>query len=349
MPDRAATDPSDALRKVVLVPLVGPLHVTFPAYNTVTVRDFLEAAIPAAVATTALEPGALDDPLWRDTPEIALPHMVVPWAEGRGTPIVPVGMPSPDPSATADFVRYAQEYPALRSAWQEVERREAPLRELLATPLTLDRIVQDALPVLAEAQRVREETFGDGPATDWLRQRAAHMADRVRLAVIQAGGPVAVVAPLDHVPLLQEALAERKVAVTFPEQAPVSDAARLRSLLDYAMRVDVPEPERVLRNLREVDRAEARYHEANILLANGHGAEALERLEEASRGDFSRPYWLPGFLLTRLGQLYDLAGNREAAVRAYRGVRALEYAPPDARAAAARGIEEPFDPEEARA
>ena len=363
MSSHDARDRKNAFRTALLVPLVGPLHLAFPAYNTVTVRDVLEAASPAVVLTTALEPGALRDPAWQDTPEIALPHTVVPWAEARGTPVQPIGAPSPDPAATADFARYAEQYPALQSAWIRAEQQEAPLRDLLARSLSLARIVDEAMPLLAEAQQVREATFGDGPATDWLRQRTAAMAaavaqhadpdpangataDRHHAATRPAAaGPVAVLASLDHVPLLHEALVELHVPVAFPAAPPASAQARRRSLLDYAMRVDVAEPEEVLRSLRDLDGPEARYHEANILLANGHGAEALERLEEAVRDDFVRPYWLPGFLLARLGQLHDLVGNREAALRAYRGVRALSWAPPEARAAAVHGIEAPFAPE----
>jgi hypothetical protein len=58
--------------------------------------------------------------------------------------------------------------------------------------------------------------------------------------------------------------------------------------------------------------------------------------------DFVEPYYLPGFLLSRLGQLYDLAGRRDAALRAYRGVRALGYAPVEALAAAEDGLQRPF-------
>jgi hypothetical protein len=108
------------------------------------------------------------------------------------------------------------------------------------------------------------------------------------------------------------------------------------------MRGNPADPAAVLERLRGLDFAEARYLEANLLLGHGRGTEALEVLEAASRGDFDRPYYLPGFLLSRLGQLYDLDGNRRAALRAYRGVRALSYAPPEALEAAAAGLEAPF-------
>lgn len=349
MPSRDATDAGPRATDALLVPLAGPLHLAFPAWNAVTVRDALAAAAPAAIATTALAPGAFDDPWWRDTPEIALPQTVVPWAEARGLPVRAVGAPSPEPGAANDFARYAEGYPALRHAWQRAASVEAPLEELLAKPLGLDRLVAEVLPLVAEAQDVREEAFGDGPATDWLRERATLMADRIvaiaaEPGVVQAARPVVVLAPLDHLPRLREALADR-LSIGYVPAPGVSAEARRRSLLDYAMRVDVPEPGEVIRQLRELEGPEPRYHEANLLLANGHAAEALEILEAASRMDFQHPYWLPGYLLARLGQLYDLVGRRDAAVRAYRGVRALAYAPPEARDAADHGIEAPFEPE----
>lgn len=326
---------------IVLAPLVGPLHLAFPAYNVVTVLDLVRATAPGAVATTALEPGALADPLWRDTPELALPHTVVPWTEARGVRLEPIGVPSPDPDASSDFVRYAHAYPAVRQAWQEAEALEAPLRDLLAKPLGLDRIVSEALPLVAAPQRVREAAFGDGPATDWLRERTAVMADRLVSLAAETDTSVLALVPLDHLPMLQEAL-DGRVAATLAPAPPPSEASRRRSLLDYAMRVEVPDPDKVIQGLRELEGAEPRYHEANLLLANDHIPEALELLEKASRGNFSHPYFLPGYLLARLGQIYDLLGRRDAAVRAYRGVRALGYAPPEARAAAAAGIDRPF-------
>lgn len=337
-------DATHQAHPIVLIPLVGPLHLMYPAYNTVTVRAAVEAAGPAAIATTALEPGAFEDPLWQDTPELALPQTVVPWARRHGVPVEPIGAPSPDPAAASDFARYASTYPALRQAWQRAQALEAPLADLLAKPLGLERIVNEALPLLAAAQSAREEAFGDGPATDWLRQRTALMADRLIELAAEAHGPVAAPIPLDHVPLVQEALTGR-AAFTFAAAPAPSEDARIRSLLDYAMRVDVAEPQEVIRSLRELDGPEARYHEANLLLAHDHVPEALELLEGASRGDFSQPYWLPGYLLARLGQVYDLSGRRDAAVRAYRGVRALSWAPPEAREAARAGIERPFAPE----
>ena len=324
--------------KLLLLPLMGPFHLRYPQYNAVSVRDAVAAFEPEAVVTTAVKPESFDDPRWQDTPETPLPHTVVPWAKRQDVPVYPVFEPTPDPNALNDFRRYAGQYPQLRGRLQQADALLRPLQVLLEEGLTLPRILEEVVPILREQQTFLEAVFEEGPATDWLRTRATTMAERV-LALPHER--VAVLASIDHLPFLQEALAGKAelVEATSPQATPES---RERSLLDFAFRVDVPEPGNVLAQLRDLDSAEARYHEANLLTANAHVAEALEVLEGASRGDFSEPYYLPGYLLARLGQLYDLAGNRDAALRSYRGVRALEYAPQEAVQVAAAGLEEPF-------
>jgi len=75
----------------------------------------------------------------------------------------------------------------------------------------------------------------------------------------------------------------------------------------------------------------------------GQGWEdALALMEEVFRMDFQHPGYLPGYVLARMGQLLDLAGERERALRAYRGVLALSWAPEEARAVALAGLKTPF-------
>lgn len=333
----SATGPSRR-PTLLLVPLMGPFHLRFPRYNAVTVRDLVAAFGPRLVATSALAPDAFREPRWRDTPELALPLALAPWAERQGVPLVGVAEPSPDPEASDDFVRYLRRYPQQRALLDEVEAARRPLTTLLEEPLDLPRILADVVPVVRHYLELREARFEEGPGSDWLRRRSAVVAERV---LASGAERIAVLVGIDHYPFVHDALAERALLTPPPEVAESVEAVE-RGLLDFAMRVDVPEPGNVIARLRRLEGAEARYHEANLLLAGGHLAEALELLERASRGDFSRPYYLPGFLLARLGQLYDLSGERDGAVRAYRGVRALEYAPPEALAAAAAGLDAPF-------
>ena len=215
------------------------------------------------------------------------------------------------------------------------------MHELLSQPLTAERVHDELIPALAAHQDAREGALGDGPGTLWLRERMTRVAQRV--AALPAGR-VAVVAGLDDAAALTRALEAHPDLAPEPAPRPsADDAVRRRAFLDYAMLGDVEDVPSVVRELRAIGTPEARYHEANLLLARGRREEALATLEAASTGDFGEPYFLPGFLLSRLGQLYDLAGRRDAARRAYRGALALSYAPPEALAAAEAGLAAPFD------
>jgi hypothetical protein len=121
----------------------------------------------------------------------------------------------------------------------------------------------------------------------------------------------------------------------------VSDAARERSLLDVAWR-GAGDVGGLLGALRGIATAEARFLEAQLLLAHDHPLEALEVLERAQAMDFREPYVLPGLLLARLGQLRDLALRRDRAVAAYQGALALSWLPAEARAVAEAGLHAPF-------
>jgi hypothetical protein len=324
--------------QLTLVPLMGPFHLRYPAYNVVTVRDITIKSQPDAIVTTVLQTDDLNTPAWQDTLETALPHTVIPWAKKRALPIYGVFEKSPDETALTDFKRFADEYPALNTKMLAVESLLRPLQTLLEQPLTLQRIENEVIPLLRDYQQERENIFEDGPATDWLHERSKTMAQKILAVPFEK---ITLLASAEHIPFLLEALKD-KVKFQQPPRVEASEESRARSLLDFAFRTEVNEPGNVIAKLREIKTPEARYHEANLLLAHGHLAEALETLEKASHTDFSEPYYLPGYLLARLGQLYDLANKREAALRAYKGVRALSYAPKEALEVAEEGLEKPF-------
>jgi hypothetical protein len=327
--------------QLLLAPLIGPFHLRSPSYNAITVRDILVAWQPDALATTALAEGEMADAGWQDTPEIALPLAVAPWARKRGMAVQEIGERSPDPGAEEDFRRYVEPFPELRRRLAQVDALQAPVGELLREPLTVEVIESSLVPALRRHQEAREQAFEDGPASGWLRRRMESAAER---ALALDARRLALLAPVDHLPFLGDALRQGGVESAAPPPVARSPEALERSLLDYAFRVDVADPASLLGRLRDIAGSEARYHEANLLLATGHGYEALELLERTSRGDFTTPYFLPGYLLARLGQLRDLAGRRDDAVRAYRGVLALDYAPAEAVEAAREGMTQPFAP-----
>ena len=343
----------DPAASVTLIPLMGPWHLRHPRWNVVTVRDALDALEPALVWTTALPPDFERDPAWRDTDEIALPWTVAPWATRRGTPLR--GIAAPGAEDAPDFERYLSAYPQARAPLDAAHAALRPLHDVLPMAIDLPRILAEVVPPLADELRLRLEAFGDGPGTGWRMRRARAAAERVAADLRDAASPglaaspgfaggkrSAVLVEVDLWPALTQALDAAGLAWSPPEPPPVTAGARTRSLLDVAWRGEAEDVAGLLGQLRELDLAEARFLQAQLLLTHDHAAEALEVLEGAANGDFREPYLLPGLLLARLGQLRDLAGRRDRALQAYRGALALDWAPADARAAAEAGLRAPF-------
>ncbi|MEM7736430.1 MAG: hypothetical protein AAF267_11625 [Deinococcota bacterium] len=323
---------------VTLLPLMGPLHVKYPQYNAVTIRDLADASTPEALVLTSLTADAFDDPRWQDTDDVALPLAVVPWARKVGLTMHCVGEPSPDPNAYADFQRYMDEYPQAKAQLDSVNLQLRPLQMMLDEPLTLARIQTEVLPQVQIYAEAREKALGDGPGTDWLRQRSKVMA--VRIADLPHTRVTALVNS-DVLPFVQAELEAKVTLLALPPPQPSEDA-ETRAFLDFAFRSEIPEPGNAILRLQQIGTPEARFHEGNLRFAYGQLEEAKACLEIASRENFSEPYYLPGYLLARLGQLADLCGERDAAKRAYKGVRALSYAPKDALEVAEAGLARPF-------
>lgn len=328
--------------RVALIPLLGPLHLRYPALNSVTLRDLLVELEPAAVAVAALEPDELRDPAWQDTFETALPLSLIPHLRRHGPEPALVGVASRDPGAEADFRRYRTEMPALAQQLQRHMQLEQQLTTLLDSNLKLDALQQDVIPLVRELEGELLRAAGDGPANDWRYSRAALTAERI--CALDSDGLLAVLVSLQQLPALEEALTRLGARLTaLPERISISSEARERALLDQALlQRHSSDSAALLQALERLDSAEAQYARASLLMGLGRDPEALQLLEAASHGDFSRPYFLPGFLLARLGQLRDLAGDRRGATQAYRGVLALDWVPQEAADAARSGLEEPF-------
>ncbi len=330
---------------MLAAPLVGPFHTRFPRYNAVDLRDALKASGAQALALATLPPGALQGTEWLATDEIALPLAVVPWARRAGIPMHEVASVAGGPGEPGqagderEFVDYLSRFEAGQAHLRRVQQAQALMEELLASPLDLRRVHDELLPAIDAYQHQRTAEFGEGPGTGWLEARAAVIAERVLALPYER---VALLAGADELPQIMRALEGRVELEALRPATDVSPQARDRALLDTAMRGDADDPAALLGALRELGTPEALYHEANVLLEHDHLSEALDALEKAMRTDFQEPYYLPGFLLARLGQVYDLAGQRDAALRSYRGVLALSYAPLEATEAATSGMSEPF-------
>jgi len=329
-----------APQRVTLLPLAAGLHLRWPRYNAAVLATLLSQESPDALVLEPLTADFASDPSWRDHDELLLPWVAVPWAQRQGVRAVGVHEPSPDPGAARDLERYLADYPAARQVLDEIAALERPLPALLGAALTLDRVWDEVIPVLEESHRQRLAAFGDGPATDWSEARAATVVSRIASLAAER---VVVLVPLDRFVPLRDALQAGGIEPLRPNPPAVDDAARERALLDLAWRGDGADIGALVAQLRQLGHAEARYHAAGLLLAHDHPAEALEELEACLRLEFAEPWYLPGALLARLGQLRDLAGRRDDARKAYRGVLALSWAPRDALKAARVGMERPFE------
>lgn len=327
---------------------MGALHLRYPSYNAVTLCDSLQEIQPDAVVTTALEDGALSRLEWQATPEISLPLALVPWLETHNIMLHCLLEPSPDPNALADFQRFAQEYPQVKQKLQQVDSYLRPLQPLLAESLTLERITGEVLPILRQHFQAQQEELEDGPATDWLAARATSMVHK--LSQFEAEH-IALLAPIDHVAALENALDAHAMDYSYPQNPPASEPARTRAILDFAFRGDAPEPANLLAQLRQLAedssqsnavKHEALFHQVSILLSHAHLAEASELLENLAKQPLDAPYFLPSYVLARLGQIRDLRHDRQGAIRAYKTVLALDWAAPDAMASAHEGLAKPF-------
>lgn len=324
--------------KIYLIPTMGSLHLRYPSYNVLSVSDLLSQYNPKAIAITSLTKEEYAKPRWQDTDEIILPLAVIPWTKKNGLDIHFVKEPSPDETAYQDFRRYAQGYPELQNKLYQSELVLKPLEELLSQALSIGRILKEIVPIIYESQKLEEELLEEGPATNWQRSRSKTMAKRI-LAIEKKS--IAVLVTIDDYPFLKEEL-EKEAKIIEIEKIEASPESKQRSLLDFAFRTEVPNPEELIQSLEDIASPESYYHIGNILLHNGYLDDALKKLLEAMNADFSQPYFLPGYLLARLGQVYDLQGNRNMAKKSYRGVLALDYAPKDAITTAHKGLEQAF-------
>lgn len=318
----------------------------FPAYNSETVVDCLKVVKPDVLVSSAFTQAEFEDGSWLHTPEVALPLSVVPWAKKNNVKVVGGLEPSPDPTAEADFRRYIEQYPQLRQSFAEVDALLRPVQELLQEALSVERIATELVPLMQIWQDTRVRNLEDGPANDWIASRSETMAKNILALPYES---VAVLASIDHIGLLENALAttssevELNFELNYPITPEASEAARLRSKLDFAFRsADVPEAGNVIAELQDIDTPEANYHYANLLLTNGHVDDAWQMMETISQGEFFEPYFLPGYVLARLGQLRDLVDRREQAKKAYQAVLALDFADGEAIAVAQKGLKEAF-------
>jgi hypothetical protein len=130
-------------------------------------------------------------------------------------------------------------------------------------------------------------------------------------------------------------------------------ASRFRAVVDRAYSLhENDDLDTLVHSLLELDGAadsalgrialEARFAASGVYLAVGDLESARDLLEAVAMGQFERPAYLPGFVLSRLGQVRDLMNERQHAIRAYTAALALQWLPISAKTVAQSGLETPF-------
>ncbi|WP_043801148.1 hypothetical protein [Deinococcus gobiensis] len=322
---------------LTLYPDLGDLLRLHPQFNAGTVAEALRAAGQREVWwASSADP---DHPL-RD----ALP------AAGftlRGVALEEGGALTPDwqwaDLERAQLESFLAQYPQGRGRLRAAAAAEAELGALLSRPLTPARVlspeVLDGVRAYHEATRA---ALDEGPGTRWQARRLDELA--ARLAAVEGAALV----PLDDLPGVLERLPEA-VLPQLDTLVP-GESSRLRALADRAWRLrDDDDLSALFTALtRETGDAvtplaELRAAAGGLALAAGDLGEARTRLEAAAhalRGD--EPRSLAGLVLARLGQVRDMQGERDLALRTYRAVLALAYAPEVALETARNGLETPF-------
>lgn len=289
-----------------------------------------KASAPILYLASHSEEG-LKEGHWRE--EDPLLFHLLPWAEERGIPVVALDEEAHLKEEAEAFRQALAQHPLGKPYLERMHAFDQELLQLLKAPLTPEVLGSEAF--LAHLRQIYEgyaQAFGEGPATGFRAHRMERVAEALR------GREGVVVAELLDYLLLAEYFPE-----ALPKAHEPTERERQRALLDRAWQLKEGDDwVGLLEGLFRIGSPEALYLAAQVYLAAGEWREALVLMEEVFRMDFQRPGYLPGYILARFGQLLDLAGERERALRAYRGVLALSWAPEEARDIALAGLRSPF-------
>jgi hypothetical protein len=342
--DHTAARRAGILHPVLLVADLGPLHARLPAYNAQTVVELLRFLGAARVVLAGLSPSQFAGGGWRD-----LENPVLFALDAERFPLEAAG---PDwdwaEAEAGQFREFLGAYPQGRARLREAEELESGLRGALGRPLDAEAAHgPELLGAVRAYHRGIAGLLEEGPGTAHrvLRLEAVGRA----LAGLDLEG-AAVLVPLDDLPdLLDLPGAERPGLAGFSP----GEASRARALVDRAYQLEEGDDlDALVRGLLALEgrpgsalgrlALEARFAAAGVYLAVGDLESARGLMEEVAHGHLDKPAYLPGFALARLGQVRDLVGERDPAVRAYRAALGLSWLPAEARRVAEAGLEAPF-------
>lgn len=319
---------------MIAIPTFGPFHILHPRYNGVTVMELVRAANPSHIYLASYSAADFEQKLWREANEVPFFH-VLPWAQRANRSVVALDEQSQLKTEAERFNQALGMYPKGQAILQQAADLEAQLQHFLSTPKTpADFSNQAALQPLSNYLEGYAALFGEGPATGFRRQRLEAVALKVE-RLSKTEDSVILVDLLDY-PMLMKLLPPA-TSHPLPAHSP-TEAEQQRSVLDRAWQLNEADDwAKLLAQLQEVDGPEAMYCAAQVYLAAGQPADALELLEQLVHTDFVEPEYLPGYTLARYGQLADLQNQRDKALRAYAAVLALEWVPQEAKEIALAG------------
>ncbi|MFN3265653.1 MAG: hypothetical protein ACK41E_02330 [Deinococcales bacterium] len=323
---------------MTVIAILGALHSSKPLYNAQTVLELLahvgaDKVQLAHVSAQDWQSGAwrdLDDPVLFALEDARLTVAgIAPdwaWAEREHT----------------QMLEFLNQFPQGKKRLSEVTTLEAELKTMLEQPLDAATVHGALLEVVSSYHQRRTELLEEGPGT-------AHRLERIKTIVAALEPDAVLLAPLDDLPALLE------LGCTLPDLKGFTPAepSRFRAIVDRAYRLeDGDDLDALVHQLLALDAPadtvlarialEARFAASGLYLAVGDWQSASDLLEAVAMGQFERPSYLPGFVLTRLGQVRDLLLERERAVRAYTAALALAYCPNEAKEVAQQGLTVPF-------
>ena len=322
-----------AMADLILIPTLGSLHILHPRYNSVTPLVLTREFEADLVILASYSPAGWQQNLWRQEEDLALFHLA-----GSGLAVQGLVPESEFLRREAqEFTRILGENDPSQHFTSSFNQLSRDLEAAFSHPLTTELVgSREWLTVLNQFNQGVAKLAGPGPATGFREVRMAAAAEQ--LAALSTGRYAIWAEALDYA-ILAELLPE----AARPGRHSPDAAEQERAILDQAWRLENPNSwPQLLAALQEIGSAEAQFLASQIYLAAGQTEDARSLLADLSHADFSRPEYLPGYVLARLGQLYDIAGERERAMRHYQAVLALSWSPEETREAARSGLVIPF-------
>lgn len=328
---------------------LGALHARYPTYNAQTVLEILRHVGASKVILPSVTPEVWTSGKWRD-----LEHPVLFALDDERMPVEAVATDWTWADLEQDkMLEFLKMYPQGLERLRELRRSELDLKDMLSKPLDAFSIhgLLPELPVLESVKTFHAKSVDvleEGPGTAHRKRRLTELA-----AKLERFDDAVVLTPLDDLPELLE-MGFKTVDLTGFKPG---EASRFRAVVDRAYALhENDDLDTLVHSLLELDGApdsalgltlgrialEARFAASGVYLAVGDLESARDLLEAVAMGQFERPAYLPGFVLSRLGQVRDLMGERQHAIRAYTAALALKWLPISARNVAQSGLETPF-------